>query len=111
MTKTPEYGGEGRPVFPKRTGARRQAAEAQQRGSFRQYAEQYEKEGDRLFPKIDNSSFIQADPNTIYRISGSVRISGDQFPKGVLPANAVPIGKTTFLPKLFLRLGLARRQK
>jgi len=110
MTKTPEYG-KGRPVSPRRTGARRQAAAAQKRGPFKRYAEQYEREGDRLFPKIDNSNFPQADPNTIYRISGSAEVSGNQFPKGVLPANAVPIGKTTFLPKLFLRLGLARRQK
>jgi len=112
MVRIPEYE-KGRSVFPRRTATRKQAVVAQRKGSFKQYAEQYEKKDNRPSPRIriDNSSFLQADPNTIYRISNSVEVNGYQFPEGVLPINAVPVGEIPFYLKLFLRLGLARRQK
>ena len=110
MTRIPEYE-KGRLVFPRRTVERRQAVGVQRRGPFRQYTEQFERKNDNPPPKINSQSFPQANPHIVYEVSGLVRIRGDQFPEGVLPANAIPFGRTTFFSRLFSKLGLVRQQK
>ena len=110
MARVPEYE-KGRTVSPRRTAERKRAAEIQRSGPFKQYVEQFENKSNSHPQNQNSQSLPQANPKTIYEMSGSVKISGDQFPEGVLPANAIPIGKTTFFSRLLSKLGLTRQQK
>lgn len=111
MARTPEYERGGEPVLPRTTRERKKAVDRQRSGPFRQYAEQFEGENNHPPTTQNNPDFPRANPVTIYRVNGLVEIKGYQFPEGVLPINAIPIGEITFFSRLLLKFGLIRQQK
>lgn len=108
MARTPEYEKGETLVFPQRTADRKRAAELQKSGSFRQYVAQFEKE-DNHRDKIINSGFSKADPHLIYLVNNMVEVTGNEFPEGILPINAVPLcpappQRTNFFSKALSKL-------
>lgn len=111
MARTPEYEQGRKPVLPRTTSERRLAVERQRSGPFRQYVEHFEGENNHPPRTQNNPDFPQANPETIYEVNALVRIKGYQLPEGVLPINAIPIGRVSFFPRILLKLGLIHRQK
>jgi len=110
MARTPEFGQGEEPVSPRTTKRRKEIVCRQRSGSLREFAEHFE--GEKHPPKIQNNpGFPQADPVKIYRVSGLVNIKGYQFPEGVLPINAIPIGEINFFSRLLLKFGLNRQPR
>ncbi len=99
MPRTPEQE-KGKKFFitPGRSWVRKRIRNVQKSGPFKEFTNRLEPEKE---PQQQKSDFTPADLKTIYKVNGSTKVRGDQFAEGVLPANAIPIGKATFFSKLF----------